>query len=254
MRAGRSTYGHHERATAASYIVGTQPRISQRMTTRELVIFNVDGALVDNAHLRTRAWTDTLAAFGQRLDEAAVARRLDGRGDRAMLASVERELGRPLGEAVIPTLERRLGDAYRRELRPVTDALGTIRRLRRPVCAISGASRHLARLALERGGLWDTIAPNLFTTEQVASPPPAADLVHFAAAQMGMPVSRCRLVDASENGVRSGRAAGMIVYGFAGGGPVSPARHAERLQAAGAHLVFDRMSELAPLMRARVAA
>lgn len=224
------------------------------MTTRELVIFSVDGVLVDNAHLRARAWTETLAAFDHRLDEASVARRLDGRGDRAMLASVERELCRPLGEAALPTLERRLGDAYRRELHAVTDVLGTIRRLRRPVCAISGASRNLARLALESAGLWETIAPNLFTTEQVGNPPPAADLLQFVAAQMGMPVSRCRLVDASENGVRSGRAAGMAVFGFAGASHVAPERHGERLRAAGAHLVFDRMSELAPLMGARAAA
>lgn len=224
------------------------------MTTRELVIFAVDGVLVDNADLRTRAWTETLAAFGLRLGEATVARRLNGRGDRAVLASVERELGRPLNEAVLPTLERRLGDAYRRELRAVTDVPGTIRRLRRSVCTVSGASRNLARLALERTGLWATITPNLFTTEQVATPPPAADLLQFVAAQMGMPVGRCRLVDASENGVRSGRAAGMTVYGFAGAGHVNPERHGERLRAAGAHLVFDRMSELAPLMGSRAAA
>ena len=224
------------------------------MTTRELVIFNVDGTLVDNGQLRARAWTATLAAFDHRVDEATVARRLDGRGDRGLLASVERELGRPLGEAVLPTLERRLGDAYRGELRAVPDGLGTIRRLRRPVCAISGASRNLARLALECVGLWETIAPNLFTTEQIANPPPAADLVQFVAAQMGMPVHRCRLVDATENGVRSGRAAGMTVFGFAGAGHVDPARHGRRLQAAGADLVFDRMSELAPLMGSRAAA
>jgi HAD superfamily hydrolase (TIGR01509 family) len=224
------------------------------MSTRDLVIFNVDGTLVDNAELRARAWTETLAAFGHRIDEDTAARKLDGCGDRAMLASIERELGRPLGDAVLPTLERRLSDAYRSELRPFTDVLGTLRRLRRPVCAVSGASRGLARLALETTSLWDVVRPNLFTTEQIAKPPPAAELVQFVAAQMGVPVSRCLLVDASENGVRGGRAAGTTVFGFASAGTVDRERHARRLHAAGAHLVFDRMSELAPLTRARRAA
>jgi len=224
------------------------------MTTRELVIFGVDGVLVDNAHLRSRAWSETLAAFDYRIEPAAVARRLDGRGDRAMLASIERELGRPLGDAVLPTLERRLGDAYRCELRPVHEVLGTIRRLRHTVCAISGASRNLARFALETAGLWDELRPNLFNTEQVAKPPPAAELPQFVAAQMGIPVSRCLLVEASENGLRAGRAANMTVFGFTGAGSADPRRHGERLNAAGAQLVFDRMSELAPLMRARAAA
>ena len=224
------------------------------MSTRDLVIFNVDGTLVDNAHLRARAWTETLAAFGHRVDEDTITRKLDGCGDRAILASVERELGRPLGEAVLPTLERRLSDAYRSELRPFSDVLGTVRRLRRPVCAVSGASRGLARLALETTGLWDVVRPNLFTTEQVGKAPPAAELVQFVAAQMGVPVSRCLLVDATENGVRGGRAAGTTVFGFAGAGTVDRERHARRLHAAGAQLVFDRMSELAPLTRARRAA
>lgn len=223
------------------------------MTTRELVIFGVDGVLVDNAEPRTRAWTDTLAAFGHRVDPVAVARRLDGRGDRSMLCSIERELGRPLGEAVLPTLERRLQDAYRRDLRPVTDVLGTIRRLRRPVAAISGATRGSARCALETTGLWETISPNLFTTEQVASPPPSAELLQFVAAQMGVPVSRCTLVEASENGVRGGRAAGMTVLGFVGAGHVDRDTQARALSAAGAKFVFDRMSELALLSSARAA-
>ncbi len=221
------------------------------MTTRELVIFAVDGVLVDNVQLRARAWTDTLAAFGYRIDPATAARRVAGRSDRAVLASVERELGRPLGEAVLPTLERRLTDAYRAELRPVADVLGTIRRLRRTVCALSGSSRTTARVALETAGLWDAIAPNLFSTETVAKPPPAADLYQFAAAQMGIPVGRCLVVEGSENGVRGGRAAGTTVYGFAGAGHLGPDAEARRFHAAGADLVFDRMSELAPLIRSR---
>jgi len=71
---------------------------------------------------------------------------------------------------------------------------------------------------------------------------------------MGIPVSRCLLVEASENGLRAGRAANMTVFGFTGAGSADPRRHGERLNAAGAQLVFDRMSELAPLMRARAAA
>jgi len=46
----------------------------------------------------------------------------------------------------------------------------------------------------------------------------------------------------------------MTVFGFTGAGSADPRRHGERLNAAGAQLVFDRMSELAPLMRARAAA
>jgi beta-phosphoglucomutase-like phosphatase (HAD superfamily) len=221
---------------------------------QELVIFTVDGVLVDDGALRARVWTDTLAAFDHRLDAATVARRIEGRDDRAVLASIERELGRPLGEAAVATFERRLGDAYRRDLRATADAVGTLRRLPRPVCAIAGASRASARAALESAGLWAPIAPHLFTTDQVANPPPAGELPQFAAAQMGAPVGRCVLVAASETTVRGGRAAGMAVMGFAGAGHVVPEVQARKLAAAGAHLTFDRLSELPPLLRARAVA
>ncbi len=220
---------------------------------RELGIFAVDGVLVDNGSIRTRVWAETLAAFGHRVDLAAVARRVEGRDDRSVLASVERELGRPLGEAAMATFERRLQDAYRWEARAVNDALGTLRRLHRPVCAISGGSRASARAALESVGLWDTISPHLFTSDHVRNPPPAGELVQFVAAEMGAPVSRCVLVDASESGVRAGRAAGVTVFGFAGAGHVVPDTHARKLAAAGADFTFDRLSELAPLLRARAA-
>jgi HAD superfamily hydrolase (TIGR01509 family) len=224
------------------------------MATRSLVIFAVDGALVDNAHLRAQVWSDVLADFGYRVDPPTAARRFSGRDDRAVVASVEAELGRPLGRDVLAAYNRRLAEIYRRELTSVRDVLGTIRRLRRPVCAVSGAERDSARLALEVAGLWPVVAPNLFTASHVTNPPPASDLYQCAAAQMGVPVGRCLLVDANETGVRGGRAAGMTVFGFAGGGHREPPAQAERLRAAGAQLVFDRMSELAPLTHARAAA
>jgi len=223
------------------------------MATRELVLFAVDGVLVDNVEPRARAWSDTFTSFGYRIDPATCARRYTERDDRSVVASVEAELGRPLGDAPLDAYRRRLALAYGRELTAVRDVLGTIRRLRRPICALSGAERDSARLALETVGLWPVVAPNLFTTSQVTNPPPAADLYQFAAAQMGVPVGRCLLVDGSESGVRGGRAAGMAVFGFAGAGHREPQAQAERLRAAGAHLVFDRMSELAPLLHARAA-
>jgi len=224
------------------------------MAARELVLLQVDGVLVDNVEIRARVWATTLAAFGHRLDAADWTRKLEGRGDHAVRASIERELGHPLGADEQATFETRLHEAYRRELRPVHDILGTLRRLHRPICALSGAPRASARAALEATGLWAAVSPNLFSSEHVASPPPAADLFQFAAAQMGVPVSRCLLVDASELGVRGGRAAGMTVFGFAGGAHTQADAQEARLRAAGAHIVFDRMAELAPLCHARVLA
>lgn len=223
------------------------------MTAPMLVMFAVEGVLVDSDTVRARAWSTTLGEVGVRLSLEQCRARFTGRSDRAAQASVEGELGRPLPADFAARLEARLRTGYDRELRPVHDAAGTLRRMRLPACALSGASRGLARHALEVAGLWSLLAPNLFTADMVEREPPAAALYHLAAAEMGVPVARCAVIDATVHGIRGARAAGMTALGFAGSSPLDDGQHARRLAAAGAHIVADRLSELPPLIRARAA-
>lgn len=223
------------------------------MSGEALVLFAVDGVLVDSAAIRTRCWLKTLAEHGVSVERASFQRRFEGRSDAAIVRSIETELGRKLPAALIADYEARARLAYERELRSIEDVRGTLKRLRSPLCAVSGSSVGLARHGLEVTGLWDLFAPNLFTTAMVEQEPPAPHLAHFAAAQMGVPVGRAILVDASVNGVRGGLAAGMTAFGFAGAPHARPEALEPKLEAAGATLVFDRMSALAPLVRARAA-
>lgn len=223
------------------------------MSGPALVLFALEGVLVDSAAIRARCWSKTLAEHGVTIAREPFRERFQGRSDAAVIRSLEAERGAPLAPGLIEAYEARARTAFERELRPVPDVRGTVKRLALPVCALSGYSFGLARHALEVTGLWPFFAANLFTTSTVAQEPPAADLAHCAAAQMGVRVARCLLIEASVDGVRGGRAAGMIVYGFAGAPETGSERQGEQLLAAGARLVFDRMSELAPLVRSNAA-
>ncbi len=223
------------------------------MAGPNLYLIAVDGVLVDSSTLRVRCWAETLRNEGFPIDRDTFQRRFEGRSDATVLRSVEEELGRQLSATVLAEFERRARLAYERELRPVPDIRGTLRRLRAPVCALAGSFPGLARHALEVTGLWSSFAPNVFTATAVDQEPPAPDLARFAAAEMGAPVARCLLVDSTVIGVRCGLAAGMTVFGFAGGFHAAPETHAKRLRDAGATIVFDRMAELAPLANARAA-
>jgi len=75
----------------------------------------------------------------------------------------------------------------------------------------------------------------------VAHGKPAPDLLHAARA-LGAEPRRCTVVEDSVHGVRAGVAAGMQVYGFAGG--LTPRR---ALAEAGA-TPFDAMADLLPLL------
>jgi beta-phosphoglucomutase-like phosphatase (HAD superfamily) len=66
--------------------------------------------------------------------------------------------------------------------------------------------------------------------------------------------AQCIVVEDSIHGARAGKAAGMVVLGFIGGSHIrgNAARersHGERLKAAGALTVFDRLADLPELVR-----
>jgi beta-phosphoglucomutase-like phosphatase (HAD superfamily) len=79
---------------------------------------------------------------------------------------------------------------------------------------------------------------------------PAPDLFLHAAARMSHDPARCVVVEDSTAGVQAGRAAGMRVLAFAGGGHVDGATYGVALRAAGAHTVFHAMAALPALLAA----
>ena len=103
------------------------------------------------------------------------------------------------------------------------------------------------RHGLSCAGLYDRLAPHIFSATQVARGKPAPDLFLFAAAQMRVAPERCLVIEDSVPGITGARAAGMTVLGFHGGSHCRPG-HAERLLAAGAVMAFDDMRQLPDLI------
>ena len=77
----------------------------------------------------------------------------------------------------------------------------------------------------------------------VARPKPAPDLFLYTAATLGAAPADCAVVEDSASGVEAARAAGMRVFGYAGG--LTPAA---RLAGEGT-VVFDGMRDLPALLR-----
>ena len=103
------------------------------------------------------------------------------------------------------------------------------------------------RHGLECAGLYEQLAPHIFSATQVKRGKPAPDLFLFAAEQMKASPARCLVIEDSVPGVTGARAAGMTVLGFHGGSHCQPG-HAKLLRAAGAAVVFDDMRELPDLV------
>ena len=120
-------------------------------------------------------------------------------------------------------------------------------RSRLPICVASSGTPENIRHGLACAGLFDQLAPHIFSAMQVKRGKPAPDLFLFAAGQMKAKPERCVVIEDSVPGVTGARAAGMVVLGFHGGSHCVPG-HAAMLRTAGAAVTFDDMRQLPGLI------
>jgi beta-phosphoglucomutase-like phosphatase (HAD superfamily) len=96
-------------------------------------------------------------------------------------------------------------------------------------------------------GLWSHFEPHVYSADHVAKAKPAPDLFLHAAEKLGVQPAECLVLEDSVNGVIAGRAAGMRVWGFLGGGHAHD-RLGARLTAAGAERLARDWPEAARLL------
>ena len=210
----------------------------------ELVIFDCDGVLVDSERLSVRIDVQVLAHLGWHLTEAEVIERFVGRSDASMVAEIEAHLGRPLGEGWDAAFQPLYRDLFAAELAPVDGIVEALDQITLPTCVASSGTHDRMRFTLGLTGLYDRFAGRIFSATEVRHGKPAPDLFLHAAERMGVEPARCAVVEDSRHGVAAARAAGMRVFGFAGG--VTAARH---LEGPGT-VIFTEMRQLPTLLRA----
>jgi HAD superfamily hydrolase (TIGR01509 family) len=212
--------------------------------TVELVIFDCDGVLVDSEPIVNRIHAAALTACGFRITEKDLLDRFCGTSDADMLATIERELGRPLPASYVADVAAQIAGEYRRALRPIRGIAAVLDNLRLPVCVASSSTPEQLRLGLEAAGLHRYFADRLFSAAMVAHSKPAPDLFLHAAEAMGADPERCLVIEDSLHGIDAALAAGMTAIGFCGGSHCRPG-HAARLLARGAAAIAEDAAQLA---------
>lgn len=204
------------------------------------VIFDCDGVLVDSEVLAIRGERTALAELGLDYSPEDYVRRFVGLHDAAFFEALAADYAGRFSSPPPADFEELVLAGRRREmaaLAPVAGAAQALEDSRRIVGAIAVASSsraHFLESKLKRMGLWEKAAPHVYSADLVAHGKPAPDIFLHAAERIGVDPRACLVVEDSENGVRAGRAAGMIVCGFTGGGHCFDG-HGARLLAAGAH-------------------
>lgn len=212
------------------------------MPPPQLIIFDCDGVLVDSERISHEVLLAMLQEFG-------VSMTLDQALDRFMGTSMQRCLelvGQLLGGAppagFLDNFRQRSFEAFNAQLVPVPGIVELLDALTLPCCVASNGPRAKMLLTLGKTGLLPRFTGRLFSADDVARPKPAPDLFLHAAASLQAQPGACVVVEDSPTGVAAAKAAGMVVFGYAG---MTPAR---RLVEAGADAVFASMSALQPLL------
>jgi HAD superfamily hydrolase (TIGR01509 family) len=208
----------------------------------ELVVFDCDGVLVDSERIAVRVEAQFLTELGWPLSEAEVVERFMGRTAEFMDDAIEAQLGSRLPDDWKDQFQRRYAEAFAAELGPVDGITEALDQIAVPTCVASSGSHDKLRFTLGHTGLYQRFQGRIFSGYEVANGKPAPDLFLHAAARMGAEPGRCAVVEDSHYGVLAARAAGMRVFGYAGG--LTPP---ERLEGQGT-TVFHDMRDLPRLL------
>lgn len=223
------------------------------MRQPQAVIFDCDGVLVDSEILAIEVEIAILADCGLTYGMADYTHRFLGLNDAAYHAELEADCqartGAPLPEDFLRRARDQRWDACQTRLTEVAGCGAAVAALALPKAVASSSGADFLREKLRLTSLLEAFDPHVYSADLVARAKPHPDIFLHAAEQLGIDPARCLAIEDSVNGVRSGLAAGMTVWGFGGGGHMDQAA-AERLLAAGAERVVGSWDEARALFGA----
>jgi len=217
------------------------------------VIFDCDGVLVDSEVLAHEVEIAVLAEIGLTYDPHDFIVRFMGRSSKVFYELLDADGQARLGRSIVDEIQKPIRARYRKaveeRLAEVPGALAAVRSLKLPKAVASSSTVRGLGIKLRKVGHWDHFAPHIYSAEHVEHSKPAPDLFLHAATALGIAPGECLVIEDSVNGVTAGIAAGMRVWGFSGGGHMTP-RIAALLSEAGAERIVADWAEAERLFTA----
>lgn len=214
----------------------------------DLVIFDCDGVLVDSEIIYVETERRCLAQAGLPISRDRYVRTYSGLPSDEWQIRLTEEFrattGKAVDDAFFDSIRIECEDAFKVSLVQVPGARAGLDALGNRFCVASSSLEDELHWKLRHTGLHDLFAPNIYSTEKVQNGKPAPDLFLLAAKAMGVPPANAIVVEDSVNGVLAGKAAGMKVIGFVGGGHCRD-DHGPMLQERGADVIVGSFAALA---------
>ncbi|MES2584001.1 MAG: HAD-IA family hydrolase [Pseudomonadota bacterium] len=214
-----------------------------------LVIFDLDGTLVDSETLCNQAFLDLLPALTDPVE--ALVDRYRGAKLAVTMRDIESRLGAALPDNFEKLYRQRVAELFAADLKPMPGAADMLAALEHPFCiASSGPPAKIAH-SLALTGLAPYFGDRTFSAYTVGSWKPEPGLFLHAAATMGFAPEQCVVVEDSAVGLAAAAAARMRVLHYAPANTLNTLKGPADTTADNA---FSDMSALPALLRGLAAA
>ena len=217
----------------------------------DALILDFDGVLLESEYEGNRHLAELLTELGHPTGVNEALTHFSGLNGADFIAAIEARIG-----AALPAefYERRgVEDArvLREGLSAIAGAVEFVHSLPPwlPKAVASSSSVHWVATHLDHLGLRDAFGDHLYSgAEHVARGKPAPDLYLYAAAQLGVAIGDCVIIEDSPVGAQGALASGARVIGLAAGSHCLPG-HDQRLRALGVEEIAYSLGDVKRLMR-----
>ncbi|MEO5775066.1 MAG: HAD family phosphatase [Sphingomicrobium sp.] len=216
----------------------------------DALIFDFDGVLLESEYEGNRHLARLLTELGHPTTVEHALRHFTGLSGNDFLGAVERHIGRPLPEEFHGFRKVESERALSEGVAAVAGAIEFVRALAPdlPKAVASSSSSHWIRTHLDHLGLREDFGDHVYSgSEHVARGKPAPDIYLHAAAQLGVPIERCLIIEDSEVGATGALASGARVIGLAAGRHCDDG-HDQRLRGLGVQEVAHSFDEVRSLL------
>lgn len=200
-----------------------------------LIIFDLDGTLVDSEFLCCQALNDLIPDIEQSTAELVVLYR--GRKLLDIFADIERRHTILLGNDFEPKYRQRVAELFSLNLLPFPGVIEMLDKLPFACCIASNGPKHKMRHALSATDLSHYFGDKLYSAYCVNAWKPDPALFLYAAQKMGFSPQQCVVIEDSQVGIQAAKAANMQVLHFIPSDTLSAQDNS-----------FSHMTQLIPLL------
>jgi HAD superfamily hydrolase (TIGR01509 family) len=214
----------------------------------EAIIFDFDGVIVDSEVVANAALAEALTALGHKVTAEQAIERYSGLRWSDCHRAIEADSGLAVDLPALCEAVDRLVTSRVAEMLAI-EGIGRFleRQSGRRLAIASSSDREWLDSSLERLGLSRHFGDRVFSAAGIPRGKPHPDVYLMVARALGVPPSRCLVIEDHPVGVAAGAAAGMTVVALLAAGHIRPG-HESRVRAAGAHHVARDYRQVAEIL------